>query len=117
MKAILKDFAITGLIAVSVSIVSSPSYAQAYVNQANPGTDSVYLNQIPPGAKPRPTATNKPVRRPVAQRSPAASATVVASNSTASNKPRFPDVASGSSAIVRFSTAEWPSVGRGAVNR
>lgn len=109
-----KSLAILGLLAVAVSFTSSPSYSQAYVNQANPGVDSVYLNQIPPGAKPRPPAINRPAKRPVVQKSPAASAAMVASSSAA---PRYPNVASGSSAAVRASVTEWPSVGRGAVNR
>lgn len=114
MKKTLKILAMLGLFPFSLSFASSPSHAQAYVNQANPGVDSVYLSQVPAGAKPRPPAIDKAARRPIVQKSPAAAAAVVASASATS---RYPDVGSGSSATVRSSSTEWPSVGRGAVNR
>jgi len=109
-----KSLALLGLLALAASFTSSPSYSQAYVNQASPGVNSVYLNQIPPEAKPRPPAINKPAKRHVVQRSPAMAAAAVASNTAV---PRYPDVASGSSAAVRGSATEWPSVGRGSVKR
>lgn len=114
MVTMSKSLAILALLAVAASFTSSPTYSQVYVNQANPGVDSVYLNQIPPGAKPRPPAINRPAKRPVLQRTPATAAAVVTNNSAAA---RYPDVAAGSSAAVRGSATEWPSVGRGAVNR
>ncbi|WP_296038711.1 hypothetical protein [uncultured Agrobacterium sp.] len=116
MKKIVKYCSVAGFTA-ALSAASIDSQAQVYVNQANPGIGSVYLNQIPSGAMPRPPVANKPAKRAIAGRSPASVATVVASGTISQKNLHFPNVGSGSSAIVHSNTAEWPSVGRGAVNR
>ena len=117
MKTTLRFLAIAGFTIAAIPIASNTSHSQAYVNQANPGMDSVYLNQVPLGATPRSPSKSKPMKRAVSRSSSPASATAVAQSSKVLDQQRLPDVGTGSSAIVRSSKAEWPSVGLGAVNR
>lgn len=117
MKTTLRFLGIAGFTTAAIHIAPSSSHGQAYVNQANPGIDSVYLNQVPLGATPRSPLRSRPMKPAVSRSSSPASATVVAQSGNVSDQQRLPDVGTGSSAIVRSSKAEWPSVGLGAVNR
>lgn len=96
---------------------AGPTFAQAYVNQASPPglAGSVYLEQVPPGARPKAPAVSS--RKAPPRQAVAADAAVVASGVEPFRKPRYPDVAAGSSAIVQSSEMDWPTVGRGTVNR
>jgi hypothetical protein len=91
---------------------SADASAQAYVNQVSQGEREAYVTQTPP--------TARPVAPPVA--APRKTATLGAKTrvraSLAALHP-FPSVGRGSSAIVSTGAdvAEWPSVGRGAINR
>ena len=100
-------------------LATAPSVgAQAYVNQADSQAPraSVYMQQVPLDATPRLPAAR--TERKINRRAlPASNTAVVAVNAAPFTKPRYPDVGAGSSAIVRSSEGEWPTVGRGAVNR
>ncbi|MDS7594905.1 hypothetical protein [Agrobacterium tumefaciens] len=98
---------------LSAILPSAQGAAQAYVNQANPNVGSVYLDQVPPDAKLAPPAKAKPAQRAAAQRAPSTRAAAVA----VAGKPHYPDVGSGSLAVVRPGTSDWPTVGSGAVTR
>lgn len=92
------------------------AHAQAFVNQATPPNGrSVYVDQVPPGAKPR--APRPPARARAAQQNNAKTkASVVEEVSSVAQL--IPTVGAGSSAVIRSGEArEWPSVGSGTVRR
>ncbi|MBP1849442.1 hypothetical protein [Rhizobium halophytocola] len=92
------------------------AFAQAYVNQAAPTAsyNPAYLQQVPPGAKPM--APRRQVIRPKTQATAERPAVL-----PASGKPSlahiYPSVGTGSTAIVRPTSPDWPTVGRGTVTR
>ena len=95
---------------------ASAVQAQAFVNQATPPTGgSVYVDQVPPGAKPRPAQA--PAARASARRqAPQAKASTV--EEVSSTARLMPTVGTGSSAIIRLtSNRDWPSVGGGTVRK
>lgn len=91
---------------------TSNAGAQAYIQQVSPGDAGAYIAQTPPSAR--------PVEAPA---SPARNATSVGASGRsklekAAFRP-FPSVGQGSTAIVQANAdaTEWPTVGRGAVNK
>jgi len=92
------------------------AYAQAFVNQATPPNGgSVYVDQVPPDAKPR--APRPPARaRVVQEKNVKTKASVVEGVSSVAQL--IPTVGSGSSAVIRSGEArDWPSVGSGTVRK
>ncbi len=99
---------LTTLTVISVKDVG----AQAYIQQVSPGDKQAYVEQTPATA--RPTETPPPSSKRTA--SLAGKARQKASRA---NYNPFPSVGKGSTAIVQAEgdATEWPTVGRGAVNR
>lgn len=117
MKTVTRYLAFTSAVALFASMLAGPGFAQAYVNQASPHgpASSVYLEQVSPRARMKAPAA--PTRKRSPPQAVATDAAVVVRSAEPFTKPRYPDVGSGSSAIVQSNTSEWPTVGRGAVNR
>ena len=93
-------------------VFASNAGAQAYIQQVSPGDSGAYIAQTPPSAR--------PVEAPP---SPARNAASVANSGRSKVKKAefkpFPSVGQGSTAIVQANAdaTEWPTVGRGAVNK
>jgi hypothetical protein len=87
---------------------SATANAQAYVNQLSQGKGEAYVTQTPPTARPVPTTPRTATVAPRSQRRV----------KTVGYRP-FPSVGKGSSVIISIAseTPDWPTVGRGAVNR
>jgi hypothetical protein len=108
--------AVYGCISLAGLTLASGAAAQAFVPQATPpGGGSVYVDQVPPGAKPRVQRTQ--AARPAARKQPMqAKASVVEEVSSAARI--VPTVGAGSTAIIRLTeTREWPSVGAGTIRK
>lgn len=106
--------AVFGYICILASTSPGEVHAQAFVNQATPpGGGSVYVDQVPSGA--RPIAPRPPAKPHVSRaRSVKTEASVV--EEVASVARFIPTVGAGSSAVIRSGEArEWPSVGNGTV--
>jgi hypothetical protein len=87
---------------------SATASAQAYVNQLSQGKGEAYVTQTPPTARPVPMTPRTASVPPRSQKRV----------KTATYRP-FPSVGKGSSVIISVAseTPDWPTVGRGAVNR
>lgn len=88
------------------------AHAQAYVRQVSPGDSGAYIRQTPPSARPMQVSP-----APVRQARTSAIKTRSPTQKTAFRP--FPSVGQGSTAIVQptSDSADWPTVGRGAVNK
>ncbi|HEV7306115.1 hypothetical protein [Ensifer sp.] len=110
---------IAALLSLSL-LVHTGAAAQAYVDQVNRGVgNGAYVEQMPAGAKPatqKQTSPNK--TKPYSQSSRSAKPGK-ASAAQAAGADIVPTVGTGSSAVVTLSAGEleWPTVGRGTVNR
>lgn len=104
-------------------VAPATAAAQAYVDQANGNGRSAYVEQMPAGAKPVLQKRLSSGKRTTSQRTSGAGrlARQVAQTAEAgrAQAEMLPSVGAGSSAIVRLdeSAVEWPTVGRGTVNR
>lgn len=108
--------AVFGYICVLGSISPSGAHAQAFVNQATPpGGGSVYVDQVPPGARP---PAPRPPAKPRVSRAKNVKSEASVVEEVASVARFIPTVGAGSSAVIRSSEArEWPSVGNGTVRQ
>lgn len=108
---IYEAIAVSALCACAVVGITSAARSQAYVDQLSPGIGGAYVTQTPPTAQPVPAPNGKTTS--LAQRERKG-----AKPKPAAYRP-FPTVGRGSSAVVgpTADKADWPTVGRGAVNR
>ena len=92
------------------------AHAQAFVGQATPpGGGSVYVDQVPPGARPR--VSQAPVVRPAPRRQTATAKAAIVEEVAAAAR-LVPTVGAGSSAVIKSTTSDdWPSVGAGTVRK
>ncbi len=105
-----KNFAL--LCVVLATISANGAAAQAYIQQVSPGDRQAYVEQTP--------ATARPMEAPPPSSKRTASLAGKARHKASrANLNPFPSVGKGSTAIVQAegNAAEWPTVGRGAVNR
>jgi hypothetical protein len=119
--------ACSALLMCSTLLAPDTGAAQAYVDQVGGnGRRSAYVEQMPIDAKPAQPKRILPVKRtgsqPKSDAAQVAKKGVPAGAATSAGDAAadvFPSVGAGSSAIVRLdeSAIEWPTVGRGAVNR
>ena len=117
MTKLTNILAISTATSLFTALLAPQAFSQAYVNQALPAgpANPAYLTQVPPGS--RAVTPRAPVKR-LANRKPSKSPAAL----TAAAKPpelahAYPSVGSGSTAIVRPTSADWPTVGRGTVAR
>ena len=104
-----------GCALISEVALACTAQAQAYVGQATPGgSGSVYVEQIPLGAKPRAQQAPAGHRAPRRQLSATKAAVV---EEVAAAAPLVPTVGTGSNAVIKSSTNDWPSVGAGTIRR
>jgi|GEM_PF-2468402 hypothetical protein len=91
---------------------ASNATAQAYIKQVSPGEAGAYIAQTPPTAR-AVEALPGPMKKTTFSAGKSRSKTA-----KAAFKP-FPSVGQGSTAIVQADAdaTEWPTVGRGAVNK
>ncbi len=108
---IYQAIAVCALCTCAVVGTTSAARSQAYVDQLSPGIGGAYVTQTPPTAQPVPATNGR--------------ASTLVQRDRKGTKPKptayrpFPTVGRGSSAVVGLSAdkADWPTVGRGAVNR
>jgi hypothetical protein len=108
--------AIYGCALLSAAALAGGAQAQAFVNQATPpGGASVYVDQVPPGARPRPPQQR--AARPAARKQTVQTKASVV-DEVSSTARLVPTVGSGSTAVIRLTNArEWPSVGSGTIRK